>query len=377
MKVLHVATGLSDEASGVTVVVKSLVQAQRSLGLTSGIIALGGTATGDPEADRLGGSGDHPPLRAWDRIAASPSLRRAIGRSDAAIFHVHGLWRMPNVYPGQAASRLARPMLVSPHGMLASEAFAFSKAQKMLFWHAVQRRALSALTCWHATSEAECADIRRFGQRQPIAILPNGIDVAIEPPVTERTKEVLYLGRLHPVKGIDLLLEAWARIEARHPGWRLRIVGPDEDGHAGHLRTLAERLELRNVAFDGPLFGAAKRAAYRRASLFVLPTINENFGMVVAEALAEGTPVICTRGAPWQGLEAHRCGWWVARDTAILAETIAGAMTKPAGALSEMGARGHAWMARDFAWDRIAASMMEVYRWCMGEQNQPNCVVID
>ena len=374
MKVLHVATGLSDEASGITVVVKSLVQAQRSIGLTSGIVALNGTTTDDPEADRLGGSGDYPRLRAGGRIAASPGLRRALGRCDADIFHTHGLWRMPNVYPGQAAARLGRPMVVSPHGMLAPEALAFSKAQKLLFWHAVQRRALSALTCWHATSEAEYEDIRRFGQRQPIAILPNGIDVAGAPSVTARAQEVLYLGRLHPIKGLDLLLKAWARVEVWHPEWRLRIVGPDEDGHTSDLTALAVRLRLQRVVFDGPLFGAAKRAAYRRASLFVLPTRNENFGIVAAEALAEGTPVICTKGAPWEGLETHRCGWWVEPDAAILAETMASAMATPESALSEMGARGHAWMARDFAWDRIASRMTEVYRWCMGQRDRPEYV---
>lgn len=378
---IHIATSLDDEASGPSYTVPALARALVRQGHSACIASLSPSARLDENKGvvhrKFTSDSVHP---AWlRRLKYSSELYEHLQSlsEQSVLFHVQGLWRMPNVYPGKLANKSRQPMVLAPRGMLAPEALAFSRWQKMVFWHAAQRRALSALSCWHATSEAEYDDIRRFGQRQPVAILPNGIDVAGTDRVSGRVREVLHLGRIHPKKGIDRLLEAWARIETRVPEWRLRIVGPDENGHTAELKAQAERLRLQRVRFDGPLFGEEKRAAYRRAALFVLPTRNENFGMVVAEALAEGTPVICTKGAPWQGVETHRCGWWVDRDADVLAETMAAAMATPPAALSEMGARGHAWMARDFGWDSIALRMAEVYMWCLGERDRPNCVVLD
>lgn len=378
---IHIATSLDDEASGPSYTVPALARALVRQGHPSGIASLSSSEKLEENEGvvhrKFTSDCIHPEWLRQLKFSRGLFNHLQSISEQSVLFHVHGLWRMPNVYPGQLAHASGQPMILAPRGMLAPEALAFSRWQKMVFWHGVQRRALSALSCWHATSEAEYDDIRRFGERHPVAILPNGIDVGVADPVAGRVREVLHLGRIHPKKGIDRLLEAWARIESRHPDWRLRIVGPDESGHTAELKAQAERLRLQRVRFDGPLFGEEKRAAYRRAALFVLPTRNENFGMVVAEALAEGTPVVCTKGAPWQGLETHSCGWWVDRNADALADTMAVAMATPPAALSEMGARGHAWMARDFGWDSIALRMAEVYMWCLGKRDRPNYVVLD
>ena len=114
----------------------------------------------------------------------------------------------------------------------------------------------------------------------------------------DRRRQLFFLGRIHPIKGINNLLRAWQVVEHRFPDWDLLIVGPDNAGYMDEMQALAAHLRLERVAFGGPLYGEEKLRAYQAASLFVLPTHSENFGMTVAEALAAGTPAIVTQGAP-------------------------------------------------------------------------------
>jgi len=296
-----------------------------------------------------------------------------------AILHNHGLWRMPNVYVGRAAARGRVPLVVSPHGMLGPGALKFSWRKKQLFSVLAQRPALAVTKCFHATSRQELEDIRAFGFSAPVAVIPNGVDI---PPAeslrsddrSEAPRTVLYLGRVHPKKGIDRLLHAWSKVADRKPGWRLRVIGPSEGGHDRELEALSASLGLRTVEFHPGLFGEEKDAAFREADLFVLPTLDENFGMVVAEALANGTPVISTRGAPWAGLETHGCGWWIDHGVEPLAHCLDLAMAMPREALRSMGAKGREWMARDFSWDHAGDDMLDVYRWCAGFADRPSTV---
>jgi glycosyltransferase involved in cell wall biosynthesis len=175
----------------------------------------------------------------------------------------------------------------------------------------------------------------------------------------------LSLGRVHPKKGLDQLIVAWAKLGAAADGWRLRIVGPSELGHADQLRALTAQLGLANVEIDGPAYGEAKLSEYRSADLFVLPTLHDNFAITVAEALAAGTPVIATQGAPWAGLAANQCGWWISQGSDALAAALDEAINLPPERLEEMGARGRDWMMRDFSWDRLGADMLEAYRWAV------------
>jgi glycosyltransferase involved in cell wall biosynthesis len=163
-------------------------------------------------------------------------------------------------------------------------------------------------------------------------------------------------------------------VEAAYPDWRLRIVGPDELGHAGELAALAAELKTRRVLIEGSVAGDAKTTAYKEADLFVIPTLNENFAITVAEALAAGTPVIATKGAPWPGLVHEGCGWWIDHGVEPLAAALSKAMAMRREALQEMGAKGRAWMARDFSWDRAAHDMLNIYRWLSSGGEAPNTV---
>ena len=314
-------------------------------------------------------------------VVASPELRRALDMraGEADILHTHGLWLMPNIYPSQAARRpgARAKVVLSPRGMLGEQALQFSRWKKRLFWAALQGEAVRSAACLHATAESEYAEIRAFGLRNPVAVVPNGIDVPAEGSRPDPTRTVLSLGRLHPKKGLETLLRAWARVEPLRPDWRLRIAGPSEGSYGPKLERLKAELGLRAATIEGPLYGADKAEALRAAELFVLPTLNENFGLVVAEALASGTPVISTKGAPWAGLESESCGWWIDQGVDPLAETLGRALDLPARERGRMGERGRDWMRRDFSWDKIAADMLDVYYWVVAGGSPPSTVRID
>ncbi len=312
----------------------------------------------------------HAVTTGLQRLGLSPRMHESleeVARSGRArLFHNHSLWMMPNVYPGWVASKWGIPYVVSPRGTFSGAAMRSGHGlAKLVAWKAVQGPSLRSVTCWHATATSEAEAIREQGFSQPVAVVPNGIDIppALREPSARRT--VLYLGRLHVQKRVHDLVEAWARVAGQHPDWCLRIVGPDHGGYLGQLQRLAERLSATRISFEGPLHAEAKLAAYRSAELFVLPTAHENFGMAVAEALAAGTPAIVTKGAPWGGLPLQGAGWWIDHGPEPLAEHLDHAMSVPQATLRGMGERGRAWMAQDFAWPGIARRMATTYDWIL------------
>lgn len=370
----QIVASVDDAAAGPSYSVAALSSALRRLGHDSALMAVG-TSPPKPGLEIFPQSLSHIPV--LNRLMASCALSSAVNvaASRGALLHLHGLWLLPNILPARAAQRHRVPLIISPRGMLGAAALEFSRNLKRVVLALGQRRAFETAACFHATAASEVEDIRRAGIKAPIAVIPNGIDIP-ECDEVSGARTVLYLGRLHPKKGIDQLITAWARIADRNPAWRLRIVGPSEVGCRAALERHVKNLGAPRVAFDGPLFGNDRLAAYQQSGLFVLPTLNENFGMVVAEALAAGIPVISTKGAPWQGLEIERCGWWVEQGPDAMASAIDAALALPDVERAAMGVRGRAWMARDFGWDNIAVSMAEVYAWCLGSGGKPDCVVI-
>lgn len=379
--VAHVVASLDPIHGGPSYSVPRLCRALEGQGAEVRLYSVLGAGEGPPVADNVDGLFDVD----WKRV---PVLRQMCWSSglvrelqdiapDVGLIHSHGLWQMPNVAAAHAAAHAGKPVVVSPRGMLGPAALAFSRRKKRLFWLLFQRNAIGKTTCLHATSAQEYAEIREFGLLHPVAIVPNGIDM---PGAAGKSRNpngdrvVLSLGRLHPKKGLDRLIRAWALIEATHPDWRMRIIGPDRTGHADELRQLAQHLGVTGVSVEPPLVGEAKLAAYRQAELFVLPTLNDNFASTVAEALAAGTPVIASRGSPWRGLEDEGCGWWVDHGVETLAAALKRAMALPAEQLAVMGQKGRNWMARDFSWQQAAETMMAVYGWLLDGGEPPACL---
>jgi glycosyltransferase involved in cell wall biosynthesis len=227
-----------------------------------------------------------------------------------------------------------------------------------------QRHALRRATCLHATSEAEYFDIRAFGLKQPVAVIPNGFDLPqIERQSSKATtkKRLLFLGRVHPVKGLDQLVEAWIEIEKRLPDWELHIVGP---GETEHIHRLQQQISSTpSIHMREAKYGDEKFSEYLQATAYILPSHSENFAMTVAEALAHQLPCIVSQGAPWSGLESRNCGWWIKNDKDSLGQTILKMAFTPPSELAAMGERGRTWIENDFGWRSISKKMLQVYLW--------------
>ena len=256
---------------------------------------------------------------------------------------------------------------------------AFKRAARWVFQDEVLRTA----RCLHATAAEEAREIRSQGFRQPIAVIPWGVDMPAAPPAdrpsiagpSDDRHVLLFLGRLHPTKGLETLLRAWARVFRRFPTWRIVLAGYDEGHYKATLTTLAGELGLeQSLAFSGPVEGDDRERLLSGASLLVLPSPSENFGFVVPEALARGVPVIATEGAPWPSLNAERCGWWIGVGVEPLAAALADAFSRPPEELRAMGQRGRVFARAHFTWETVIASMLELYAWARGMAPEPSFI---
>lgn len=366
MRIVHVTSALCRNGAGVKAVVENLSAMQQVQGADVRVLGL---ATEDwHNGDKRLWQG--APVEVFNvagprSYGYAPKLFCALKSLNADIVHLHGLWMYPSKAVADWSRLTGRPYVLSPHGMLSPVALSFSPTKKWIAGILFAERVLRHAACFHGTSAQECNDIRQRICSVPVMCVPNGIRVMSAGPFPRpsgRMREVLHLGRLHPIKGTQRLIDAWARVETEFPDWVLRIVGPSEMGYGEALQSRVVEKRLSRVFFDGPLYGEAKRRAYQAADLFVLPTLNENFGLVVGESLAEGTPVICTRGAPWQGLEEYGCGWLIEPEVDDIEAALRLSMSLDKTTLRGMGLAGRAWIKRDFSWGAVAEQMHRVYR---------------
>ena len=313
-------------------------------------------------------------------VPAGARVRRLSGDESEAlnefggadIIHDNGIWLPHNHRLANIARSLHIPRIVSLRGMLEPWAIKHRFWKKRLAWQLYQRRDLKRAARHHATAESEAENIGRFGLGVPISVIPNGVDVPEPRPcrINRSERVALYLGRIHPIKGLPMLIAAWAR--ARPAGWRLTIIGPDEEGQRAVVQRAVAAAGLDDVvSFKEPVDGDAKRSAFYAADVFILPSHSESFGVVVAEALAHGLPVLATTGAPWSMLPSKGCGWWVDASVDGLAGGLAEATAKDADALAAMGARGRAWVSAQFGWDRVARQFAAAYENVLARERQP------
>lgn len=366
MRIVHVASSLSMRGAGVQSVVAALARAQAQAGHQ--VYALGL----EDDEWRIGERGDWTgietrvfPTLGPRAFGYAPGMAAALDAWAPEIVHLHGLW----MHPGRSVLQWHRcsglPFILSVHGMLSEVALGYSPIKKRLVRAWFQDQIFSRATCVHATNTTERDEFRRFGILGAVAIVPNGVGVTPRPedlpPLPGRS--ILTLGRIHPKKGIDVLLQAWAALEAEFPDWSLRIVGPDENNHRAELEDLARRLGLVRVIFRGPVYGPVRDAEMAQADLFVLPTRSENFALTVAESLMLEVPVISSKGAPWAGLDEEGCGRWIDLTPEAFADAMRHMMMLPPEARRAMGSKGRAWMLRDFSWERVGATFGDLYRW--------------
>ena len=296
------------------------------------------------------------------------------------IVHSHSLWMMQNIYPSWESKKNGIPVVISPRGTLSTEAFKSGSIMKSLFWPFIQKPVLRDSTIFHATSIQEKNDIRELGFKQPIAVVPNGIDLPEIKKIKkdkQPLKKLLFLGRLHPIKGIDNLLFAWKEIENIHKNWTLEIVGPDSYNYLTELNKITKKLQLKRVTFSKEIHGEEKNKKYQSADLFILPSHSENFGVSVAEALSNGIPCVVSRGAPWKILEESKAGWWIDNSVEMLTQNLISILSTSTSDLESAGLNGRNLVSDDFNWNKVSSMMIDVYQWILSNKTKPSFVYHD
>jgi poly(glycerol-phosphate) alpha-glucosyltransferase len=317
------------------------------------------------------------------RIAYAPGLAAGLAMERPDIVHLHGIWQYPSLVADRWRRRTGGPVVVSTQGMLEPWALANARAKKRIAEAFFERRNLSRAAVLHC-SRAEVAGVRAFGLSNPIAVLPNGAAIpesapGLMPPqfMSGPKRTLLFLGRLHPKKGISETLAAWARLAAEHSAvadsWHLVIAGWDDGGYEARFRAEAVALGLGDrVVFPGPLFGEVKEAALANADAFVLASHSEGFPMAVMEAWAHALPVFMTRGCNIPEGFDEGAAVEVGTEPGALAEVLGRHLMRED--LADMGRRGLAMVRQRFSWPAIASELVGVYRWVLGRQERPACI---
>jgi glycosyltransferase involved in cell wall biosynthesis len=329
-------------------------------------------AAQDPHADHDAAAWEGIPLDIvsggkLDRLLGTGMLR-SIEASTPEIVHLHGIWGPASRAAWRLTARHGGPRLViSPRGMLEPWALALSRWRKKVAWFAWTRALVERAAVMHVLCEEEAATLARLVPGIPICVVPNGIDlpelrVPREPTPSQRT--LLFLGRIHPKKGLEPLIEAWARLpHAAASGWRLAIAGWDDGGYEAGLVARVRQLGIADsVSFLGPVFGNVKERAFRSASAFILPSFSEGLPMAVLEAWSHGLPVMmtdeCHLGLGFVSGAALRVEPTIPSLTAALADLITALSPDE---LAAIGLRGRALVESRFTWPRIGAEMAQVY----------------
>lgn len=276
------------------------------------------------------------------------------------IVHINGIWSPQNWGFQKIALQLGIKVILSPHGMLEPWIMAQNPWKKKLGLFVYQKKAIKKAECLHATAQMEDDNIKALGFQKPIYIIPNGVDLKDITRTKEKygTKKIVFLSRIHPKKGIEILLEAWRNCYTE--GWTLEIAGIGEEDYMSSLIGSVEDLE--NVRFVGAQYGEEKWDFLRSADAMVLPTHSENFGIVVAEALAVGVPVITTQGTPWEDLEIYKCGWWIDLSVHNLEDTLVKVFNAPIMLLEVMGKQGRELIKNKYDIEVMGKQMLELYK---------------
>ncbi len=328
-------------------------------------------AAADLLASRAGHALRVEPFERWDQLDA------AIGAAD--LVHVHGLWEITAYRAVRAAARRRVPYAIAPSGTLRPDALRRKALKKRIALALDFRRRLQRAAALHATSLQEAREMRALGLTPPIAVIPIGVHVEqfagggpSDLPGARRAgprgeRRLLFLGRIHPIKGLEVLAAAWGLVAPEAPDWELVIAGPDE---GGYRKRVEEALRAAGVggrtAFAGEVRGEDKRRLLRESHALVLPSFSENFGFCVCEALAAGLPVIASRGTPWEGLEREGCGYWVEPETRALAEGIRKLVRLDDRERRAKGERGRAWIEREFTAEASARALTALHSWMLG-----------
>lgn len=307
----------------------------------------------------------------------SCNLRKALEQTNADIYHTNGLWRYCNHVTAVVAREKDRPFVLTPHGMLYPQALVRSKWQKRLLRAFLFDRDIREAACIHVTCKQEMQHVRNLGFTNPIAVIGNPIPMPPKAVQKLRIGKIRFgfLGRLHPIKQVELLIDALSGLSQQEQAQcELVIMGSGELAYEQSLRERVRSNGLINVQFTGFVCGEEKQRRLAELTALFVPSETENFGMIIAEALRQGTPVWASTGTPWEILQEKGCGWWQEPTPQHMTDVMRKILSLNPEVLDKMGRIGQQLVAEYFSDTVVAQQMAELYQWILTKQNKPSFV---
>ena len=372
MKVLHVISSLRRSGGGPARSVQGLVAGLNRAGTEAWLMTIR--------------KSEQPWVSGIYKFVNGRPFENVVLQIKPDIVHIHGIWSLELHRCAIICRRWNIPYVIAPRGMLEPWSLKQKKWKKRLSRLLYQDGDLKRAVALHATAESEAGQFKKLGFNNPVIVSPNGVNVpaVFEPRNTQNTqKRILFVSRMHPKKGVLELVDAFSTCSTRLKDWFVELVyttnSDFELEYEAKVKSRVCELGLDDkFIFTGALDDDAKWQAYARADLFVLPTYSENFGIVVAEALWAGVPVITTKGTPWYELEGYadfklqtlnlnlKCGWWIDVGIDPLVDALREALSLDDLRRSKMGERGHKLVEEKYTWDAVVQAMVKDYKDIVG-----------
>ena len=378
MKILQTISGFGAKSGGTSTCTYDLLNAMHRQGSDVDLM----TVTVKDASDKLMGKGEDW-IKALPNDGISPygyshNMTSFLKLANYDLYHTNGMWMHCNHETCVMARKKGKPYVITPHGMLYPQAMARSAwKKKLLLAVGGVDKDLKEAACIHATCREEMEHYRDLGYKNPVAVIPNPVPMPDFLKDIERdnsVKRIGFLGRLHPRKNVEALIDAWILLEEKVKDSQLVIMGKGDEAYEQMLRNKVRQHGLGNVEFAGFITGREKFERLASLTALCVPSDFENFGMIVTEALSVGTPVIASLGAPWQDLIDHHCGWWVKNDIGTLAKTIQEVLSLPETEIDAMGKNGKQLVEEKYSDMQVAMMMQRLYDWIINGGEMPEFV---
>ncbi|MEC3877609.1 glycosyltransferase [Chryseobacterium salviniae] len=318
--------------------------------------------------------------------ASCKEIRKASNDKSIDIVHQHSLWTSQSIITSILRDNGAKT-IIAAHGTLAEHTLENSKLKKKIALSLFERRNLEKASVLHATSEYEIEDFRRLGLKNPIAYIENGVgskallekgngdQFKSKYHLPKDKKVLLYLSRITPKKGLDMLLPAVSELQEKFNEWILVIVGNNEFNYQPEVEAMINALQLNDKVFIiEPQFGAAKYNVFEASDFFILPSYSEGSPMVIVEALAYGLPVITTKSSSWRDLNDFHTGFWVDINKDHIKQALKSMTDLSDEELNQYSNNAKKLIKKKYLWDEISKKTIELYEWIAFKGDKPDFI---